>query len=84
MSLSAVNACLRTRRQHPPDHQRQGKKVIPDPATKSPTLGDPINVTGTGSVGRHGTMTVSGLVTPGLFEWPHASEKGEMKHPVVN
>jgi hypothetical protein len=46
VSLSAVNACLRTRRQHPPDHQRQGKKVIPDPATKSPTLGDPINVTG--------------------------------------
>ena len=30
----------------PPDHQRQGKKVIPGPATKSPTFGNPLNVAG--------------------------------------
>jgi hypothetical protein len=33
----------------PPDHQRQGKKVIPGPATKSPAFGDGINVTGLSS-----------------------------------
>jgi hypothetical protein len=39
-----------TRASEPGDNtnrsSKTGKKVIPDPATKSPTLGDPINVTG--------------------------------------
>ena len=29
----------RSRRRHPPDHQRQGGKVIPEPATPTPTIG---------------------------------------------
>ncbi|RSX51328.1 hypothetical protein D2E24_1891, partial [Bifidobacterium samirii] len=31
----AVSGRPRSRRRHPPDHQRQGEKVIPEPATRS-------------------------------------------------
>src|SRR5699024_12145223 len=34
VSLSAVNACLSTGRQHPPDHGWQGNKAIPGRATR--------------------------------------------------
>ena len=46
MSLSAVNACLSTGRQHPPDHQWQGNKAIPGRATRPPTIGGTHKVTG--------------------------------------
>ncbi len=36
VSLSAVNACLSTGRQHPPDHGWQGNKAIPGRATRPP------------------------------------------------
>lgn len=36
MSLSAVNACLRTRRQHPPDHQMTGQESHTGPSDQIP------------------------------------------------
>lgn len=46
VSLSAVNRRHQARRQHPPDHQRQGQEVIPDPVTSTPILAGTKKVTG--------------------------------------
>lgn len=48
VSLSAVNACLSTGWQHPPDHGWQGNKAMPGRATRPPAIGGAQKVTGSG------------------------------------
>jgi hypothetical protein len=48
VSLSAVNACLRTRRQHPRIISDRARKSYQVQGPKSPAFGDGINVTGRG------------------------------------
>ena len=49
VSLLAVNACLSTGWQHPPDHGWQGRKAMPGRATRPPAIGGAHKVTGHGA-----------------------------------